>query len=158
MLELLAGHNDKVDRYTRKFSQNDLLLEELSKLPQFQTEEQQVLPAGLDGSLDNHQVEQLNKIKEDEEMIEYLEANMNQLTQAEKRKLDDLLHGQQRRRVKEAMAAKEKVEDVLTKLEYRLALVGRHNLDYSILYHDRHGGYDMEKLTQVLKDMKEDRE
>ena len=39
-----------------------------------------------------------------------------------------------------------------------MALTGRHNLDYSILYHDRKGGYDIEKLTQVLKDIKEDRE
>jgi len=41
----------------------------------------------------------------------------------------------------------EKYEDVLEKLEYRLALIGRHNLDYSILYHDRKGGYDIDKLT-----------
>ena len=53
---------------------------------------------------------------------------------------------------------KDKVEDVLTKLEYRLALVGKHNLDYATLYQDRNGGYDMDKLTQVLKQMKEDRE
>ena len=55
-------------------------------------------------------------------------------------------------------ARKEKVEDVLTKLEYRLAVAGKHNLDYATLYHDRNGGYDLEKLTAVLKQMKEDRE
>lgn len=49
------------------------------------------------------------------------------------------------------MTEREKAEDVLTKLEYRLALAGKHNLDYSVLYHDRGGGYDMNKLTNVLK-------
>jgi hypothetical protein len=90
LLELLSSHNEKVDRYTRKFSQNDLLLEELSKLPQFQTAEQKVLPAGSAGSLDLDQVEQLKQIQQDEEMIEYLEANMNQLATDEKRKLASL--------------------------------------------------------------------
>lgn len=147
MLELLSSHNEKVDRYTRKFSQNDLLLEELSKLPQFQTAEQKVLPAGSVGSLDLDQVEQLEQIQRDEEMIEYLEANMDQLATDEKRKLAALLGAQSKRQLKQAMNAKEKVEDVLTKLEYRLALAGKHNLDYSVLYHDRNGGYDMDKLT-----------
>lgn len=33
LLELLEAHNKKVDHFTRKFSQNDLILDELSKLP-----------------------------------------------------------------------------------------------------------------------------
>lgn len=33
LLNLIQSHNDKVDRFTRKFSQKDLLLKELSNLP-----------------------------------------------------------------------------------------------------------------------------
>ena len=156
---MLQAHNEKVDRLTRRFSQNDLLLAELGKLPMFQTEEEQVLPTGPAGLLDKDQIKQLEHIREDEEKIEYLEANMSQLSDDEQRQLHFLLLDQGER-VKERMmnSRKDKVEDVLTKLEYRLALVGKHNLDYATLYQDRNGGYDMDKLTQVLKQMKEDRE
>ena len=156
---MLLAHNEKVDRLTRRFSQNDLLLAELGKLPMFQTEAEQVLPTGPAGSLDKDQIKQLEHIREDEEKIEYLEANMSQLSDDEQRQLHFLLLDQGER-VKERMmnSKKDKVEDVLTKLEYRLALVGKHNLDYATLYQDRNGGYDMDKLTQVLKQMKEDRE
>ena len=47
---------------------------------------------------------------------------------------------------------------MLSKLEYRLALAGRHQLNYAKLYHDFEDGYDMETLKNVLKDVKEDRE
>jgi hypothetical protein len=53
---MLQAHNEKVDRFTRRFSQNDLLLSELSNLPMFQTEEEQVLPTGSAGTLDKDHV------------------------------------------------------------------------------------------------------
>lgn len=156
---MLQAHNEKVDRFTRRFSQDDLLLAELSNLPMFQTEEEQVLPAGAAGSLDKDHVRQLDQIRQDEERLEYLQANMSQLSDSEKKQLRFLQNLQEDRFKKRMIdSQKDKVEDVLTKLEYRLALVGKHNLDYATLYHDRNGGYDMEKLTEVLKQMKEDRE
>jgi hypothetical protein len=84
---------------------------------------------------------------------------MSQLSDGEKKQLR-FLQNIQGDRFKKRMidSQKDKVEDVLTKLEYRLALAGKHNLDYATLYHDRSGGYDMDKLTEVLKQMKEDRE
>lgn len=72
--------------------------------------------------------------------------------------MESMIENQNNKNFYESMRPIEKVEDVLKKLEYKLALAGKHNLDYSIMYHDRHGGYDMDKLTQVLKDMKQDRE
>ena len=77
LLGMLQAHNEKVDRFTRRFSQNDLLLSELSKLPQFQTEEEQVLPDGAAGSLDKDYVKQLDQMRQEAERLEYLEANMS---------------------------------------------------------------------------------
>lgn len=30
-------------------------------------------------------------------------------------------------------------------------MLGQHNLDYAKLFHNKEGGYDMDKLTRVLK-------
>lgn len=162
LLELLNEHNQKVDRFTRRFSHNDLLLAELSKLPQFQSEEEQALPAGPAGSLDLDRIGQLARAQRDLEEIEYLQANLDLLSDGDRERLAELLETQERRQARAAVQAKSeaaaKAEKVLKKLEYRLALAGRHNLDYARLYQDRGGGYDMETLTRVLKDMKEDRE
>lgn len=54
--------------------------------------------------------------------------------------------------------SKKKVKEVLNKLDYRLALAGRHKLDYKKLYHNYEGGYEIDALKSVLLDMKEDRE
>ena len=47
---------------------------------------------------------------------------------------------------------------MLNKLDYRLALAGRHQLDYKKLYHNYEGGYDIDTLKSVLLGMKDDRE
>lgn len=52
LLSMMEKHNAKVDRFTRKFSQNDLLLKEISNLPFFLSEEQKALPAGREGQQD----------------------------------------------------------------------------------------------------------
>lgn len=83
---------------------------------------------------------------------------MSLLGDEEMYEMESMIENQNNKNFYESMRPIEKVEDVLKKLEYKLALAGKHNLDYSIMYHDRHGGYDMDKLTQVLKDMKQDRE
>lgn len=87
--------------------------------------------------------------------MEYLQTNIDHLNEEEKEELEELFEDQEAS-AEELVIEKrksensEKLEDVLMKLEYRLALAGKHNLDYATLYHDRNGGYDLDTLTKTL--------
>lgn len=48
-------------------------------------------------------------------------------------------------------------EQVLAEVEQQLQLTGRHGLDYGRLYHGLNGGYNVEKLKDVLERAQQDR-
>ena len=66
-MSMMENHNNQVDRFTRKFSNNDLLLKEISNLPFFLSDEQKALPAGREGQQDLNIVNLLQEDKEDDE-------------------------------------------------------------------------------------------